>query len=259
MKDLIIRFLEWTAIPMEQPAMFSPFHIGITIAVLAGAFLLALFFAKKSRETRIRVLAATGWILAGMELWKQFFYYYIVNGGAYDWWYFPFQLCSVPMYLCILLPACRERGQRVLCTFMATYSLFGAVCALAYPEDMLRPYLLSTLHAFLWHGILIFISLLIIFSGMAGRTRADFLRATALFFGLAGIATAINVVGYHVGTIPGTYPDMFYITPYVATTQPVARDVAAAFGIPAANVVYLLAIVLAAWIVFSLIRLIRRA
>jgi hypothetical protein len=254
MTRLLLSFLRWTAVPMTPPKMFSPFHLGITAAFVLPAILLARYFSRKPEKTRVRVLTAAGCLLAVLELYKQLFYYFLVNNGQYDWWYFPFQLCSVPMYLCILLPLVRGRVRRAFCTFMATYNLLGAVCALAYPEDMLRAWWAMTLHAFFWHAALIFIALLVIFSGMYGKTHRDFADATALFALLAAIAEIINVAGWHLGTIPGTYPDMFYITPYVATTQPVVRDIAAIFGIPAANVVYLICVALLSLLLFEIIR-----
>lgn len=257
MKELIIAFLRWTAVPMTPPRMFSAFHFGITAVFVIPAILLASLSTRWREKTRIRVLTACGWILAVSEIYKQLFYYYIVNGGQYDWWYFPFQLCSIPMYLCVLLPFVRGRARKSCFTFMATYSLLGAICALAYPEDMLRAYWPMTIHAFFWHGMLIFISSVIIANRMYGETHRDFADASVLFLILAGIAEIINVVGWHLGTIPGTYPDMFYITPYVASTQPVARDVAASFGIPAAIVVYLVCVILLSAILFEIIRFFR--
>ncbi len=38
------------------------------------------------------------------ELWKQWRLTYILNHRQYNWWYFPFQLCSIPMYLCLVIP-----------------------------------------------------------------------------------------------------------------------------------------------------------
>ncbi|WP_443089715.1 TMEM164 family acyltransferase [[Clostridium] scindens] len=38
------------------------------------------------------------------ELWKQWCLTYILNHRQYNWWYFPFQPCSIPMYLCLVIP-----------------------------------------------------------------------------------------------------------------------------------------------------------
>lgn len=37
------------------------------------------------------------------ELWKQWTLTYAINDGHYIWWYLPFQLCSIPMYICLTL------------------------------------------------------------------------------------------------------------------------------------------------------------
>ncbi len=229
--------------PMTPPPMFGIFHICFVLAGTVSAVLMAKCAAKLPEASRIRLFGLIGWGMALSELGKQLFYFYIVNGRQFDWWIFPFQLCSVPMYLCILLPAVRSKKvQTSICTFFATYSLFGAVMALLWPEDMLRPYLLMTLHAFLWHLVLLFLAMTVIFSGMADFSPRGFFCASLLFFGLALIATAINIFGWRHPSLPGSYPDMFYITPYVMTTQPVVRAVAETIGIIPADILYLLSI-----------------
>lgn len=45
-----------------------------------------------------------GILMAASEIWKQLTLTFLINHGAYDWWYFPFQLCSIPMYICLILP-----------------------------------------------------------------------------------------------------------------------------------------------------------
>ena len=219
--------------------MFGIFHIS---TVLVGT-LLAVFFAKRAaklpKDRIIRLFGILGLIMAFSELGKQLFYYYVVNDRQFDWWIFPFQLCSVPMYLCLLMPLfsgrrrskTAEKVQNSFCTFLATYSLF-----------------------FLWHLLLVFLSLTVIFSGLGDFSVCGFLDAVLLFFGLAFIATLINVFGWYHPSLPGSYPDMFYITPFVMTTQPVVRAVAEAVGIVPANILYLLSISLFAGLICLAVR-----
>ena len=71
---------------------------------------------------------------------------------------------------------------------------------------------------------------------------------------LAFVATLINVFGWYHPSLPGSYPDMFYITPFVMTTQPVVRSVAEAVGIVPANILYLLSISLFAGLICLAVR-----
>ena len=64
-----------------------------------------------------------------------------------------------------------------------------------------------------------------------------------LFLFCCIIATGINIWAGPEGNA-----DMFYITPYYATTQIVYSQIAAKFGIFAGNTVYVLSIILGAWL-----------
>lgn len=51
-----------------------------------------------------RIFFSMGLLLFASELWKQCTLTFILNDGIYDFWYFPFQLCSIPMYLLLVFP-----------------------------------------------------------------------------------------------------------------------------------------------------------
>ena len=44
------------------------------------------------------------------EIWKQFTLTFAIGGGSYIWWYFPFQLCSIPMYILLVYPWIRKKN-----------------------------------------------------------------------------------------------------------------------------------------------------
>ncbi len=244
MSDVLRTLLEATAWRMDPPELFSAFHFAALLITAGAAFSFAAVFSK---HFSIRLLTCAGWILVFMELYKQLFIYFIVNDGAYDWWFFPFQLCSVPMYLCLLLPLVKGRFRTAFLTFMADYTFVSASAALIYPEDMLRSYTALTVHGFLWHGILLFISLVIIMSGSAGTLRSGFTSATILFFMLCFIAIAVNITAAHIiqPEAAHSYAAMFYMDPYHISPQPVVGTVQKSLGIPAGLALYSLSIVTA--------------
>ncbi len=237
---------------MDTPELFSGFHIAAALIAAAAAAAAAVLFARNihNQKAILKVLAVTGWVLVLLEIYKQLFLYHIVNGGVYDWWFFPFQLCSVPMYLCILLPFVKDRLQGTFLTFMGGYTLISAAAALIYPEDILRPYISLTAHGFLWHGLLLFISLLIIFSGSANASSKGLLRAAALFALLCIAAVLINVaVEPLMQSIHAAHPQMehswaamFYMNPYHISPQPLVSSVQKTAGIPAGLLLYALVI-----------------
>ena len=240
---------------MKTPVPYSMFHL-----ILGGAGILtAIFLAwRLSGKEHRHVLFICGLILAVTELYKQGFLYYIVNGEQYDWWYFPFQLCSVPMYLCLLLPLFKThapaRWTRAVCTFLQDFALLGGIMALAEPSGLMHPYVVLTLHGFLWHFILIFIGLYCAFTGKSGSRLADFADTLPLFLGCAVIATIINVAAHPYGNA-----DMFYISPYYPNGQIVFHEIALTIGTAPGNLLYLLSVILGGFLFHTGLQNIRRS
>ena len=111
MLSFIKTLLQAAAWPIQAPEPYSAFHILLCAAGIPLAVFLARRLARICLHPR-GVLFICGLVLAVSELYKQSFLYFIVSQGRYNWWYFPFQLCSVPMYLCLILPLFRHPSHR---------------------------------------------------------------------------------------------------------------------------------------------------
>ena len=266
MEHIITRILQATAWPMDPPAPYSPFHLclllaGIPLSILAAC---AAAGSRKGKMAGKRKTAASwdpllffcGLLLAISEIYKQLFLYEIVNGGRYDWWYFPFQLCSIYMYLCLLLPLLSFSGLQSLrlavYTFLQDFGLLGGVMALLEPSGLMHPYWTLTLHGFLWHFMLIFLGLYCALRGRAGKEIRDFFRTVPLFLVCCVIATAINI-----GSHPYGNADMFYISPYYPNGQIVFHQIALEIGVAAGNLVYLTGVLAGGFLFHLLCREIR--
>ncbi|MCD8084458.1 MAG: YwaF family protein [Clostridiales bacterium] len=195
-----------------------------------------------------RILFFCGLFLAACEIYKQLFLYLAVNGGRYDWWYFPFQLCSLPMYLCLIIPVLKEGSLKTAAyTFLQDYGILGGIAALLVPDGFCGIHWTLTLHGYVWHILLILIGVFIRFSGCSDRSVRGFARTLPLFFSFCAVALAINVLAPGHGKT-----DMFYISPYHPTPQPVFHGIALAIGILPANLIYLLCVCLGAFLIHRL-------
>lgn len=241
MKNII----ESTAWPMNPPAPYSLFHIVFVAIGLSAAVLLAYYTARKVKGPRLhRLFFFCGLLLAATECWKQLFLYYVVNRQTYDWWYFPFQLCSLPMYFCLFLPFVPSMDKKtVLCTFMQDFNLLGGIMALAEPSGLFHPYWFLTLHGLIWHLLLIYIGLAIAFSRLSDPSLRGFVRTIPLFLACCIIASVINRTAKPLGQA-----DMFYISPYYPSAQIVFHEIALKYGISIGNAVYLMAVCLGGFI-----------
>lgn len=245
------KLLKHTAWPMAAPKPYSSFHICFTAAGITLAVFMAYWAFKKWKGPLFsRVIFLCGLFLTASEIWKQLFLYYIINQESYDWWYFPFQLCSLPMYFCLLYPMVKsEQFKTVLCTFMQNFNLLGGVMALAEPSGLLHPYWFLTLHGLGWHILLIFIGLYIFFSKKADSSVIGYFKTLPLFFICCLIADFINRTAE-----PAGQADMFYISPYYPSAQIVFHDIAMKLGITAGNLIYLFSICLGGFLLHLLFR-----
>ncbi len=237
------KILRLTAWPMTPPKPYSSFHILLSICGILSALCLARILSRKP-ERAVKRLFVCGLILAGGELYKQLFLTLAVHPGVYDWWYFPFQLCSIPMYLCLLLPGLPKRLRPAVFTFLQDFGLLGGLMALAEPSGLMHPYVTLTLHGFLWHFILIFIGLFCHFSFAECRPAKQYVHALPIFFGCCLIALAIN---WAAG--PETNIAMFYISPYHPSQQAVFRQLSLLLGIFPGNLLYVASAALGAFLV----------
>ena len=238
--------IAWT---MEKPPLYGELHIFLAALYICFAVFLARIALRLSYDDRIKILSVCGWLLLASEVFKQIYIYKIVNGGFYDYWFIPFQLCSMPMYLCILLPVLKGKYREAVLTFLLGYTFISAVATFIYPEDILRPQILLTLHGFDWHAVLLFISLTIGFSGMADLSLRGFKRATCLFLLLSALAIAINIATEKVPPLCSCgrgYSNMFYLSPYHSSNQPIVGAVEASLGRTPAMLLYTISLIAAA-------------
>ena len=189
-----------------------------------------------------------GLLMLLTELWKQWCLTYRLGGGQYNWWYFPFQLCSIPMYICLLLSFISSiKIRRVLITFLMDYGLLAGIFTFFDTSGLHHAYLPLTLHSYAWHVLLIILG---IYAGCINKDAAsfrDFTGATAVYLSCCLIATLCNLAFYPYGTI-----NMFYISPRYPMTQKVFRHIALLLGNNAGIAVYICAAITGAYLLHLL-------
>jgi uncharacterized membrane protein YwaF len=197
-------------------------------------------------KTGDRILFFCGIILAVFEVYKQFFYYYN-SGQKYPWHIFPFQLCSVPMYLCIALPLIKsQKLKQVVYDFLFVFSTLGGVMVLLVPSGVMSSYLTINIHSFVWHVFLVFIGLFTAISGKAKSGFKNYRNAVFMFLFLALVAFVINCIFTEVSNGEIT---MFFIGPNVPQVI-VFKDIALNCGWFVATLLYLPCVCLGGFLVF---------
>ena len=97
--ETLLKLTDWT---MTEPVDGSAFHLIVAVVGILFAIITAVAFARKQRLAAYRIDLIIGLILLLSEIYKQLFRYFIVDGRHYCVEFVPFQLCSLPMYLCLI-------------------------------------------------------------------------------------------------------------------------------------------------------------
>ena len=233
------------------PEMFGPVHF----AILAGiaAVLAVLFFVLRSRSDKalVRLLFVLGCCMIAAEIFKQWFLYRYIYRGVRSMWFFPWQLCSMAMYCSFAVPFVKGKAKDAVLVFLCTCSVIGAAVALAVPADMLRPQIVLFCHSFLYHGAMLVEGLSAMLL-LVRRRRAPYLPCAVLFLCMAAVAEIINVISRFTVPDVAEQANMFYITPFYPTTQPVFSRIAQRIGIVPEIILYLGAILAAGYGLYRL-------
>ena len=240
-------FFTSTAWKMVPPKAYGPFHLIFTFVGIALCILIAWKLRNVGEKGNRAVLLSVGIFLILTEIYKQLFYYYYIGENTYQWWIFPFQLCSVPMYLCVIAPLLKPgKVQSGMYHFMTTFNLLGGLMAFIEPSGIVHEYWTLTFHAFIWHMMLIFIGIYLILSGRFAKTMQDYRSAAVTFLVLAAVAFAINLIFRKAsdGTI-----NMFFVGPSNSSLV-VFKWISENFGWYCSTLLYLPTVCLGAFIVF---------
>lgn len=240
-------FMHATAWPMERPTAYGAFHLTFTFVGLV----LSVFAAWKLRKigqkgNRILLIGCSLFLIIS-EVYKQLFYYYHIGNQSYQWWIFPFQLCSIPMYLCLIAPLLKEgKLQQAMYNFMMSFNLLGGLMAFIEPSGIVHEYWTLTLHAFVWHMLLVFIGLYLGFSDRGGKTTKDYKLAIITFLVLCAVAFTLNVC---LADVSGGSVNNFYIGPSLSPLA-IFKDIAKNYGWYISTVLYIPVVSLGAYLLF---------
>lgn len=216
-------------LPMP-PKPFGGFHL-TALGIVLGLFLLMLIFYRhlpKSDKAVQRTLALFAFGLLFLEIGKQLVCSYDpAVGWVYNWEKFPFQFCSVPIYVALIatfLPKGKVR-QALLC-FLATYSPVAGASVLFYPaRSVFSEIVFLNVHTMVWHGAMLLFGLYLWLTGEVKAQWKTAGKAALVYIPLNFIALALNEASYAFGFAEGYAFNMFYTGRLGKCTIPVLSTI----------------------------------
>lgn len=220
----MIKILELLQTTMTKPTSYSWFHLLYWGIVISFTIFLCSKYQDPKQETIRKILKVFTFTLIGFEIYKQLvFSYRIVEGSViwnYQWYIFPFQFCSTPMYAgLIALYARKEKTREKALAFLATYSLFAGIAVMVYPDDVFINEIGINIQTMTHHGGMLVIGFYLLYSRVVPIKLKTIKNASILFGLFFIIAILLNIVVYK-ADINESF-NMFYISPYYQCTLPV--------------------------------------
>ena len=254
--DILVKFLEMTHWKMETPKSYGALHLSVMLIGFFLCFFIAYLLRHKSEKTVKVIILTIGITLAVAEVYKQLMYKFIIcPDELYNWGAFPFHLCSIPMYLCLIIPFLKKGAtQQTMYDFIMSYSLLSGFVAFLEPSGLLHSQVTMTAHSLLWHLVLVFLGALLAFTGLGGVAKLNFKRATVMWLVLCAAAFLINCIHWRVS---GGELNMFFVGPRNSSLI-ICKQISEKFGWYVSTILYVPAVSVGAWIVKTAVKAIRQ-
>lgn len=236
---------------MERPPAYGWFHLLFWGLTVLFAVLLCVFHKKENPNRVRKVVLAVAITVIILEIYKQINYSFSYENGIsfdYQWYIFPWQFCSTPMYVGLLAGLIKKgKLHDAFCAYLATYAMFAGLCVMIYPNDIYTSTVGINIQTSVCHGTMISIAVYLLYSGHVKLQHKTILKAMSVFACAMGIAMILNEIAYKSG-LQETF-NMFYISPYYNGTLPVYSSVQAVVPFPFCTVIYFAAFSLAAYLI----------
>ena len=250
-------FFDFLQIQMDKPANYGWFHLLFMAIIIAVTVLFIIKFKDCSDKTFRRIALISWIVMVVFEIYKQVvFTYDCVDGvviGNYQWYDFPFQLCSSPLYILPFIAFMKEGKVRdYFQSFISTFALFGGFVVFFYPNDVFTTTLGTNIQTMIHHGLQIILG---IFFAVHARKKFNikyFIKSIPVFVSLMVIAIVLNEAVWPAlaPTNPNDTLNMFYIASHTPNHLPLLSLVYSAVPWVAFLFIYLVGFTIASIAVF---------
>ena len=262
-----MKFLGWLITvlnaQMPEPTMFGWFHLlFIALTILATVFLCKKF--KNADEKTVRkIMLITSLVSIVLEIYKQFNYTFSYDNAVvtadYQWYAFPFQFCSTPMYIGLLAALIKNKKiHTALCNYLATFSIFAGICVMAYPPQVFIGTIGINIQTMICHGSMIVLGVYLLYINYAKREHKTIISAAAVFSVCVIVAIILNELANITGLLARETFNMFYFSPYCEPSLPVYSLVQGVISYPWSLIIYIVGFSLAAYIMLLIAILIEK-
>jgi len=209
---------------MKEPTMYGWFHIMFLVIIILLLVLIKKKYSNLSVSKIKKILLFYAFACLTLEVYKQinfsFNYDELKTWWSYPWYIFPFQFCSVPMYVALIAGFTKnEKIQKACFAFLGTYSLIAGLSCMIYPETVFVTTIGINIQTMIHHGSMVVIGFLLLMNNKIEYNFKSLYYATIVFIICVLSALLIDITTYYLNIGEGL--KMFFISPFHQSSLPV--------------------------------------
>lgn len=250
---------------MPEATAWGWFHLMWIAIIIISLFILYKVKDKYSEKQLKIVLGIYGIGALILEVTKQLIWTFEYNAVTntfttdYQWYAFPFQLCTTPMFVSILCLFMKRTKLRLsLLSYMAFVTMLGSFMTVIIPDDCLIDSITINIHTMWLHCGSLVVSIYLLMSGAVEINKQNLKNAIFVFIGFIILAQILNIGVYNSGVLNGETFNMFYISPYFISSLPVFDTIQQSVPYPVYLALYVIALSLGAGIVYLIAKVISK-
>ena len=250
---------------MPTPKPFGWFHL-LMLGIMFGAILSLAMIKKHHSEKQLKiVLGVYGIVALILELLKQivwsFNYDPVFNVVTWDyqWYAAPFQLCTTPIYVSLIIMLMKKSKLRdMLSSYLAFTTILGSIATIFIPDSCFVDTILVNIHTTWLHYGSFVVSIYLMMTREVGSTFKDLINGIFVFLFFVGLASILNVSIYQANVLNGETFNMFYISPYFISELPVFDIIQQNTPYALFLLIYIIALSVGSAIVWTIMRGVRK-
>lgn len=226
--NLFEQFLCFLQAEMNTPKPFGWFHWMSLFWMILFIIVLYVYKQKNSDKQLKIVLGLYSIIALILEILKQLIWSFNFDSITnlviwdYEWYSFPFQLCTTPIYVCLICLFLKKGKIRdSLLSYLSYITILGSIATIFLPNSCFVSDILVNVHTMWLHLGSFVVSIYLFMSGEVSISLDALKKAIKVFLIFVVIANLLNIFIYNIGVLNGETFNMFYISPYFISTLPI--------------------------------------
>lgn len=234
------------------PGLYGWYHIMWLGIVALCSVLLCRMHDKKPDIQPWKVVFSVAILVTVLEFYKQINYSFGYEDAitfSYQWYAFPFQFCSTPMYVGLLVGLFHKgKISDALMAYLATFAVFAGVCVMIYPGDVFVGTVGINIQTMICHGSMIVVGVYLLYCGRVKLEHKTILKAMVVFAVCVSLAVGMNEIANQTGLLENHTFNMFFVSPYCDPSLPVYSLVQGVVPFPWSLVIYIAGFTAAAYL-----------